>query len=91
MALHSFGLHLQLKQSLSPKYENFPSLIQITFKDFEALIIKHQVSDLNELSIHMFQSALKLYIDRQRSYTSKSLAYDLQVQTTQNLLYKSGN
>ena len=39
----------------------------------------------------MFQSALKLYIDRQRSYTSKSLAYDLQVQTTQNLLYKSGN
>ena len=91
VALHSFGLHLQLKQSLSPKYENFPSLIQITFKDFEALIIKHQVSDLNELSIHMFQSALKLYINRQRSYTSKSLAYDLQVQTTQNLLYKSGN
>ena len=76
VALHSFGLHLELKQALSPKYENFPSLIQITFKDFEALVSKYNVASTEDLSLNMFESALKFYIDRQKSYTSKSLVED---------------
>ena len=33
VAVHSCGLHMMLKQPISPKYENLPSLIQITFEN----------------------------------------------------------
>lgn len=91
VALHSFGLHLELKQALSPKYENFPSLIQITFKDFEALVSKYNVASTEDLSLNMFESALKFYIDRQKSYTSKSLVEDFKLQQGQNNLYESSD
>ena len=91
VALHSFGLHLLVKQPLSPKYENFPSLIQITFKDLEALSLKYQVHGIEDLSLHMFESALKLYIDRNKQYTVKNLADDFLLQTRQNNLYNSSN
>ena len=62
----------QLWTTLAPIYENFPYLIQITFNDFQTLSSKFEVSDVNKLSISMFESGLKFYIDRKKSYTSKS-------------------
>ena len=91
VALHSFGLHLMLKQTLAPKYENFPSIIQITFNDFQALTSKFKVSDVNKLSISMFESGLKFYIDGKKSYSSKSLVDDFKLQRNLYKRYKTNN
>ena len=91
VAIHSFGLHLMLKQTLAPKYENFPSLIQITFQDFQALSSKFKVSDVNKLLIPMFESGLKFYIDREKSYTSKSLVDDFEMQRNSYKRYKTND
>ena len=87
VAIHSFGMHLELKQTLSPRYENFPCLIQLTFKDLEALISKYKVKSVEDLSLSMFESTLKFYIDRKKSYTSKSIVEDFKLQAAHNSVY----
>ena len=80
VAINSIGIHFLLKQSLSPKYENFPCLIQITYSDFRAILLKYNIITIKNFSLTMFDSALKLYIDRNKSYTSQSLVNDFQLQ-----------
>ena len=80
MDLHSLGLHCQLKQQLASKYENFTSLIQIAFKDFEAACLKYETHDLNNLSLSMFESASNYYIDKEKSFTLQSLVNDFELQ-----------
>ena len=80
VAVHSCGLHMMLKQPISPKYENLPSLIQITFENLNNKIIKHSLEGLEKFQLFMFENSLKLFVDREKSYTSKTLAEDLKEQ-----------
>ena len=80
VAVHSCGLHMMLKQPISPKYENHQSLIQITFENLNNVMIKHGLEDLEKLQLSMFENSLKLFVDREKSYTSKTLAEDLEEQ-----------
>ena len=80
VAVHSCGLHMMLKQPISPKYENHPSLIQITFENLNNIIVKHGLVGMEKFQLSMFEDSLKLFVDREKSYTSKTLAEDLVAQ-----------
>ena len=80
VAVHSCGLHMMLKQPISPKYENHPSLIQITFENLNNIIVKHDLVGMEKFQLSMFEDSLKLFVDREKSYTSKTLAEDLVAQ-----------
>ena len=80
VAVHSCGLHMMLKQPISPKYENHPSLIQITFENLNNIIVKHGLVGMEKFQLSMFENNLKLFVDREKSYTSKTLAEDLEKQ-----------
>ena len=80
VAVHSCGLHMMLKQPISPKYENLPSLIQITFENLNNAVIKHSLEGMEKFQLFMFENSLKLFVDREKSYTSKTLAEELEEQ-----------
>jgi hypothetical protein len=80
VAVDSCGLHVMLKQPISSKYENHPSLIQITFENLNKVIIKHGLDGMSKFQLPMFENSLKLYVDREKSYTSESLAEDFEQQ-----------
>ena len=80
VAVDSCGLHVMLKQPISSKYENHPSLIQITFENLNNVIIKHGLDGMSKFQLSMFENSLKLYVDREKSYTSESLAEDFEQQ-----------
>ena len=59
VAVHSCGIHLNLKQPLSSKYENLPSVIQITFDNLNNLITKFGLTGMQKFRAHMFENALQ--------------------------------
>ena len=79
VAVHSCGLHFMLKQPISSKYKNHPSLIQITMENFNKAAEKND-SGMNKCYLWMFENSLKLFVDREKSYTLKSLAEDFEQQ-----------
>ena len=80
VAVHSCGLHFMLKQPISSKYENHPSLIQITLENFNKAAKKIDKGDMTKCYLWMFENSLKLFVDREKSYTLKSLAEDFEQQ-----------
>ena len=88
VAVHSCGIHMMLKQPLTPKYENLPSIIQITYENLDILAKTHRLAGLGQFKLDMFKNSLQFYVDREKSYTSKTLADDFQKQATSNLLHK---
>ena len=81
VAVHSCGFDFMLKQPISSKYENHPSLIQITLGNLNgALRGVPDMDNFSNLDLWMFENSLKLYVDIEKSYTQKSLAEDFQHQ-----------
>ena len=81
VAVHSCGFDFMLKQPISSKYENHPSLIQITLGNLNgALRGVPDMDNFSNLDLWMFENSLKLYVDREKPYTPKSLAEDFQRQ-----------
>jgi len=80
VAVHSCGLDLMLKQPISSKYEYQPSLIQINFDDINKALGESGSYDMDKLDLGIFQNSFKFFADRERYYTQKSLAEDLQHQ-----------
>ena len=88
VAVHSCGFDFMLKQPISSKYENQPSLIQITFENFNKALGKLGSYDLTKLDLLIFENSFKLFVDRERPYTQKSLAEDFQRQAA---IYKKSH
>ena len=86
VAVHSCGLHFMLKQPISSKYENHPSLIQITMENFNKAAEKND-SGMNKCYLWMFENSLKLFVNRERSYTIKSLAEDFEQQAASHKMH----
>ena len=82
VAVDGCGLHMMLKQPISSKYENYPSLIQITYPNLHKTMKKHLVRDMTKLKLSMLENGLKLFVNREKSYTSQSLAKDFEQQAT---------
>merc|ERR1712008_455734 len=80
VAVHSCGFDFMLKQPISSKHENQPSLIQITFANLNEALGKHGTYDMAKFDLWMFEISLKLFVDRERPYTQKSLVEDFQRQ-----------
>ena len=90
VAVHSCGFDFMLKQPISSKYENHPSLIQITFGSLNKAFKKHGLPDiakLDKLDLWMFENSLKLFVNRERSYTIKSLAEDFEQQAASHRIH----
>ena len=85
VALHSCGLHLNLKQKLCPKYESHPALIHITYKDLSAALQRFEISDMQKLPLDMFEKSQKLFLDNGRHYSAKTVVQHLQNQTVLHL------
>ena len=68
-----------LKQPILSKYKNHPSLIQITLENFNNAAEKSD-SGMSKCYLWMFENSLKLFVDREKSYTLKSLAEDFEQQ-----------
>ena len=79
VALHSCGLHLNVKQTLCPKSKHHPSLMHITWKDYSASVLEHSVDDVSKLPLGMFEDRHKLFIDREKSYSPESLVKEIEV------------
>ena len=85
VAVHSCGLHFMLKQPIASKYENHPSLIQINFGDLNKAIKKRDLPvDKSKFELWMFESGYKFFVDREKSYTQRSLFEDLWFQMALN-------
>ena len=69
VAVHSCGIHMMLKQPLTPKYENLPSIIQITYENLDILAKTHRLAGLGQFKLDMFKNSLQFYVDREKSYT----------------------
>ena len=80
VAVDSCGFDFMLKQPISSKHENQPSLIQITFANLNEALGKHGTYDMAKFDLWMFEKSLKLFVDRERPYTQKSLVEDFQRQ-----------
>ena len=80
VAVDSCGIDLMLKQPISSKYEYQPSLIQITFDDLNKALGKSGSYETDKLDLGIFEGSFKFFADRERYYTQKSLAEDLQYQ-----------
>ena len=91
VAVHSCGFHLTLKQPISPKYEIQPSVIQITYKNLDAVMLQYELETMEQFKLHMFEDGLKLYVDKEKSYTSKTLAAAFKMQALSNQIYKKKN
>ena len=88
VAIHSCGIHMMLKQPITPKQENLPSVIQITYDYLDILARKHKLTGIGQFKLYMFKDSLQFYVDRQKSFTSKTLGEEFQKQATINLLHK---
>ena len=85
VAVHSCGLHFMLKQPIASKYENHPSLIQINFGDLNKAIKRRNLPvDKSKFELWMFESGYKFFVDREKSYTQRSLFEDLWFQMALN-------
>ena len=85
VAVHSCGLHFMLKQPISSKYENHPSLIQINLGHFSKANKKRgSPIDKSKFELWMFESGYKFFVDREKPYTQKSLFEDLWFQMALN-------
>ena len=85
VAVHSCGLHFMLKQPISSKYEDHPSLIQINFGHLNKAIKKHGPPvNKSKFELWMFESGYKFFVDREKPYTQKSLFEDLWLQMALN-------
>ena len=85
VAVHSCGLHFMLKQPIASKYENHPSLIQINFGDLNKAINRRNLPlDKSKFELWMFESGYKFFVDREKSYTQRSLFEDLWFQMALN-------
>ena len=87
VAVHSCGMHMMLKQPISPRYENLPSVIQITFKNLNIAISKYGLADMKQFKLGMLENSLKLFVDREKSYTSKTLVDEFKTQISTDQLY----
>ena len=81
VSVRGCGFHFMLKQPIASKHENHPSLIQVTFGDLKKAFTKRGSTDLTKLDLWMFENSLKLFVDREKSYTQRSLVEDFQHQT----------
>ena len=85
VAVHSCGLHFMLKQPISSKYENHPSLIQITFGHLNKAIKKRGTPvNKSKFDLWMFESGYKFFVDREKPYTQKSLFEEMWFQMALN-------
>ena len=85
VAVHSCGLHFMLKQPIASKYENHPSLIQINFGNLNKAIKRRDLPvDKSKFELWMFESGYKFFVDREKSYTQRSLFEDLWFQMALN-------
>ena len=91
VAVHSCGIHMMLKQPISPKYENLPSVIQITFENLNDAITKHVLTDMEQFKLFMLENSLRLFVDREKSYSSKTLAAELKTQAALDQMYHKRN
>ena len=94
VAVHSCGFDFMLKQPISSKYENHPSLIQITFGNLIKAFEKHGILgkfreklEFEKLDLWNFENSLKLFVDRERPYTIKSLAEDFEQQAASHKIH----
>ena len=62
VAVHSCGIHMMLKQPLTPKYENLPSIIQITYENLDILAKTHRLAGLRQFKLDMFKNSLQFYM-----------------------------
>lgn len=76
VAVHSCGLHFMLKQPISSKHENHPSLIQITFGNLNKAIKKRGSVDRSKFDLWMFEDGYKFFVDREKPCTQRSLVQD---------------
>ena len=85
VAVHSCGLHFMLKQPISSKYEDHPSLIQINFGHLNKAIKKRgPLVDKSKFDLWMFESGYKFFVDREKPYTQKSLFQEIWFQMALN-------
>ena len=85
VAVHSCGLHFMLKQPISSKYENHPSLIQINFGHLNKAIKKRGTPvNKSKFDLWMFESGYKFFVDREKPYTQKSLFEEMWFQMALN-------
>lgn len=71
VTVDSCGLHFMLKQPIASKYENHPSLIQISYEE-----LNKKTDNMEIFELSYFDNGLKLFVDRERPYTQKSLVED---------------
>ena len=91
VALHSCGLHLNVKQTLCPKSKHHPSLMHITWKDYSASVLEHSVDDVSKLPLGMFEDRHKLFIDREKSYSPESLVKEIEREAKINMRKSGGD
>ena len=85
VAVHSCGFDFMLKQPISSKYENHPSLIQITFGHLNKAIKKRGTPvNKSKFDLWMFESGYKFFVDREKPYTQKSLFEEMWFQMALN-------
>ena len=83
MALESVGLHLQLKNSIVPKNEGSPSILQIRMGELNSIIAKYRIRNMSELSLKMFSQHQKIYINGSKSFNARQLVHHIK-----NSIYK---
>ena len=84
VAVHSIGMHLNLKQKLCSKSEYMPAIIHIPYKELNITSTKHGVKDVANLPMEMFNECYKIFLDREKSYTAKSLTKHIEHQVNDN-------
>lgn len=77
MALESVGLHLQLKNPITPQNEAIPSIIQINNAELNGLIAKYKLENMSQLSLEMLSQHNKIFIDASKSYTARQLVHHI--------------
>merc|ERR1711956_122921 len=72
VAVHSCGFDFMLKQPISSKHENQPSLIQITFANLNEALGKHGTYDMAKFDLWSLKKALN-YLLTEKDLILKNL------------------
>ena len=91
VAVHSLGLHLNLKQKLCSKSEIIPAVIHIPYKQFSIKTKEYGVKDVNNLPMQIFDECHKIFLNREESYSAESLVKHIELQIKANFRTYGGD
>ena len=77
VSVESCGLHLSMKNGISPQDNLYPILLQVTHDEMNEILTKFNIISMNDLKLQMFNCANKIYIDSSRTYTLESLTQEI--------------